>query len=73
MARTKKTEAPVDPSKDEHRGHGGSYVNEGGVNHDVEAEPARKLVERGENQVIRTVDDANQPAPDGEGDSQVKE
>lgn len=71
MARTtKKPEAQVDPSKDVHRGHGGSYVNPGGVNHDTEAEPARQLVDRGEDQVIRTVDDANKPE---EGDTQVKE
>lgn len=55
MARKPKaqqTEASIDP----HAGHGGSYVNAGGVNHDIESEPARELVERTEHRVVRSAE-----------------
>lgn len=38
------------------RGHGGSYVNAGGVNHDTHAEPATELVERTEHRIVRSAE-----------------
>jgi hypothetical protein len=55
MARTRK-EQPAASAVDPHAGHGGSYVNAGGVNHDTQSEPARELVERTEHRVVRSAE-----------------
>lgn len=47
---------------DEHAGQGGSYLNPGGVNHDVEQEPARQLIERTEHRIVRSVEQEEQAA-----------
>lgn len=63
MARNRAANSEVKPENvDPHAGHGGSYVNSGGVNHDVETEPARQLLERTEHRVVRSAEADQQEA-----------
>jgi hypothetical protein len=68
MARKQTTTEPKPANVDPHAGMGGSYRNAGGVNHDIEQEPARELVERTEHRVVRSVEQEEQAAAEKSGE-----